>query len=196
MDHLLIIAGIEGVYWMRLSVSVIILWINLLLKLLEGFDLEHAVLEGDGVVILVSKQGHYLVLATALQSGLEGLGETEVVEVVGSTTSVLSVRYFALVLDGPPSEEVVAMEEPVGPNADAGQPDRSYSPQPPRVGLCDEVRVVKHLITNQLNYTHLYSLPPIETPNLTLDAPSPSNLSSYIYHCLYVPATTSIFLLW
>lgn len=119
-------------------------------------------------------------LATALQSGLEGLGETEVVEVVGSTTSVLSVRYFSLVLDGPPSEEVVAMEEPVGPNAEAGHPDRSYSPQPPRVGLCDEVRVVKHLITNQLNYTHLYSLPNRNTPYF--DSRCPISFKSVLIH--------------
>jgi hypothetical protein len=55
-----------------------------------------------------------------------------------------------LVLNNPLAEEVVAVEKPVGPDGDGSHPDRTYSSQPPIVGLRDEVRVVKHQSQNNV----------------------------------------------
>jgi hypothetical protein len=49
-----------------------------------------------------------------------------------------------LALDGQLSEEVVFVEDPIGPEGNASHPDRSKPAQPPPVGFLDEVRVVKH----------------------------------------------------
>lgn len=76
---------------MRLSVSVIILRVDLLLQLFEGLELDHAVLESNGVVVFVSQQSHDLMFATAGKGGLVWVWETEVVLVVLCSSTVLSI---------------------------------------------------------------------------------------------------------
>ena len=77
--------------------------------------------------------------------------ETEISFVKGGSSLVLLFWDSSLIFGCHLSEEVVSVEQPVGPDSKAYHPDGSDSSQPPSVGFSDEVSVVKH---NQLLSTH------------------------------------------
>lgn len=131
--HLLISSG-----------SIIILSIDSFLQLLKGRNLEHAVLEANGDIILVSEQLHYEFLAAAFESGLIAEGKTEVSLVEFGSAFVLLFSCCPLVLHSHFTEEVVAVEQPIGPHSHTQHPNWANASQPPGVGLGNEVRVVKH----------------------------------------------------
>ena len=90
-------------------------------------------------------------LSAALESGSVLELETKVLFVDGRPSEVLLLGNLALALDGMLSEEIVSVEDPIGPECDATQPEGSDTSQPPSVGFLDEVSVVKHkLIINKM----------------------------------------------
>lgn len=133
--------------------SVIILFVDFGLQLLEGLDVQHAVFESGGNIVVLTQELHDLSLAASLESGLVLPQETVVIFIVLCSAEVLCFGLSALTFDCLLAEEVVAVEDSVGDDGDAAQPDGSNPPQPPGVGLGDEVRVVKHS-NDYINSTH------------------------------------------
>lgn len=125
--------------------SIIIFLVDAGLQLLEGGVVDQAVLELHCRVVVVPQQMHDLPLPAALEGRHVLELETQVLLVDLRAALVLLNGDGPLALDGQLAEEVVLMEDVVGPDGDAAQPERPDPAQPPGVGLRDEVRVVKHL---------------------------------------------------
>jgi hypothetical protein len=124
--------------------SIIILLVNFSLKLLETGNIDEPILERNCNIIVFSQKFHDDFLPASLESGGVLELKTEILFVDLRPSEVLLLASCALALDGHLSEEVIFVEDPIGPNGNADHPDRSKPAQPPPVGFLDEVRVVEH----------------------------------------------------
>ena len=167
--------------------SIIIFPFDQLLVFLDGAHVQDPVLEGDGFVVFVSQQLHYHFLPASFEGGLVSSLEAEVAFVDGRSSDEFLLGDSPLGLDGIFAEEVVAVEGPVAGDEGAPDPDGSYPPQPPGVGLSDEVCVVKH------NYYQL----PLSSSNHIQSPIAPMKYApidksqlrqNQVNHCLLVPA--------
>ena len=125
-------------------VSIIILGVDLLLQFLHCADRQHAVFEGDGLIVVLPQQFHDLFLAAAFEGGLVDGHEAVPALVDLGASHVFLLGVAALVAGGPLAEEVVAVEHVVAPEEGGAHPDGAHAAHPPDVGLLHEVRVVKH----------------------------------------------------
>lgn len=175
---------------LEFAFSIIILSIDFGLQLFETGDVKHTVFEFDCHVVVLAEQLHDLFLSAALKCRSVFELETEISFVKGGSSLVLLFWDGSLIFGCHFSEEVVSVEQPVGPDSNSCHPDWSDSSQPPGIGLGDEVSVVKH---NQLLSTHhLFIDQYIKTSHS--NEQNRRTIESFQY--LNWPDTTSTFLLW
>lgn len=128
-----------------MDVSIIIFCVYFFLELLEGGEINESVFEGDGDIVVVSEKLHDLFLSASFKSRDVAKLETQVLFVYLRPSLVLLLAHCTLILYSHLSEEVISVEQPIGPHSPRPKPEWPHSPQPPRVGFLNEVGVVKHV---------------------------------------------------
>ena len=125
--------------------SIIIFFFDSGSNFIETSQTEPSILAQNSSIIGLSHGFHDLFLSASFQSWSVVVHSVpELSLVLGGSSQQFSLGLSSVVFCGLFTEEVVTVEDPVGPDSETQHPERSDSAQPPLVGLHNEVCVVKH----------------------------------------------------